>query len=173
VKYHGEETAYQYLRGPGFKKNHMGRLEESKEGIAIILPSFRTLQKYTAHSSYSHGINKQFVEEILNEVFYVDFRKTFGISMDEMQIIDGISYDSLTKQIIGFTEEIPVHKAPAFKNKYNNIKDTKTAEKLQKKIATKIMQVFIVSASTGISFPIASYPTIGAGAKKVFFFIFN
>ena len=165
IKFYGEENTYNYIRGKGYKKNKNNSLNNSKEGIALLLPSFRTLQRYTESPTFKRGIDEKYVDNILKSFDKNGYEKTFGISMDEIQVSECICYDAKTKKIVGFVDDLDLSNAKSFwDNNHSN------PSSLQNKIANKVMQVFLVSCSTGVSFPIAAYPTIGVKEEKVFLF---
>jgi len=164
VKLVVSEAVYKALRGKQKKSDDNKYFIEKNKGIALMLPSWRTLQSYTLSPTFKYGVDEMIIEIMAEVIDMKKYGKTFGIAMDEMQIAAGICFDITTGMVTGFCDEVTVENVEEF---YSSNK-----EKIETKMATKVMQVIITSVSEGYCFTLACFLTNQATVESVNFLIF-
>ena len=125
----------------------------------IVLPSGRTLRDYTHHINNKPGFQDDVDEQLRDMIGFESLenhQKYVCVVADEMKIKEGLVFNKIDGDLIGFTDL----------GTFNKIID-KGSETPKKEIATSMFVVMVRGLIKGFNFPYASFPSNHLSGDKI------
>eukprot|EP00733_Pompholyxophrys_punicea_P000969 Pompholyxophrys_punicea_v1_NODE_394_length_2057_cov_16.152888.p1 type:complete len:443 gc:universal NODE_394_length_2057_cov_16.152888:385-1713(+) len=158
LQYHWGKLTLETLRGASSKGLGVkGRLPVDSSKWGIFLPSPSTLGGYLPLVDPYKGIDIQTLQ-LAKDTLHRGGFKSIGIVSDKMEICHGFQFFSSTDVMLG-ADDGPIYEKDARKVDWE--------EKISK-MATHILQLFLVSTDGRFSMPLGFVPMAGLNGDKMF-----